>query len=197
MLPPWLGYVNGKGDGTVTSVTMLCYIKFLPYRLEGETLPLALKKQTACSEPACGERTIRLGASRPYPARISSQADTSKWKPKCESVNGSVLSDCLQLHALQPTRIFSPWNSPGKNTGVGSHFFSRISSQPRIEPRSPALGADSLPSEPPGRPRSKWILPTKQNKLEGDSFSFKPSDGNTAQPILGLQPCKTISSRPS
>ena len=168
MLPPWLGYVNGKGDGTVTSVTMLCYIKFLPYRLEGETLPLALKKQTACSEPACGERTIRLGASRPYPARISSQADTSKWKPKCESVNCSVLSDCLQLHALQPTRIFSPWNSPGKNTGVGGHFFSRISSQPRIEPRSPALGADSLPSEP--REAQKQMNPADKTEQAWRGF---------------------------
>ena len=29
--------------------------------------------------------------------------------------------------------------------------FSRGSSRPRIEPRSPALQADSLPSEPPGK----------------------------------------------
>ena len=26
---------------------------------------------------------------------------------------------------------YSPWSSPGQNTGVGSHFFSRGSSQPR------------------------------------------------------------------
>ena len=30
--------------------------------------------------------------------------------------------------------------------------FSRGSSQPRIEPRSPALEADALPSELPGKP---------------------------------------------
>ena len=29
--------------------------------------------------------------------------------------------------------------------------FSRGSAQPRIEPRSPALQADSLPAEPPGK----------------------------------------------
>ena len=29
---------------------------------------------------------------------------------------------------------------------------SRVSSQPGIEPRSPALQADSLPAEPPGKP---------------------------------------------
>ena len=32
------------------------------------------------------------------------------------------MSDYLQSHGLQPTRLLCPWNSPGKNnTGVGSH----------------------------------------------------------------------------
>ena len=34
----------------------------------------------------------------------------------------SVLSDSLQPHGLQPKRLLCPWNSPGKNSGVGSHF---------------------------------------------------------------------------
>ena len=33
-----------------------------------------------------------------------------------------VMSDSLQSHGLQPTRPLCPWNSPGKNTGVGYHF---------------------------------------------------------------------------
>ena len=42
------------------------------------------------------------------------------------------------------------WNSPGKNTGVGSHFPSPGDLlDPGIEPRSPTSQADSLPSEPP------------------------------------------------
>ena len=28
----------------------------------------------------------------------------------------------LQPHGLQPTRLLHPWDSPGKNTGVGCHF---------------------------------------------------------------------------
>ena len=36
------------------------------------------------------------------------------WKWKSESF--SVVSD-----SLQPQRLYSPWNSPGQNTGVGSH----------------------------------------------------------------------------
>ena len=33
------------------------------------------------------------------------------------------MSDSLQPHGLQPTRLLRPWDSPGKNTGVGCHFF--------------------------------------------------------------------------
>ena len=32
----------------------------------------------------------------------------------------SVVSTSLQPHGLQPARLFCPWDSPGKNTGVGS-----------------------------------------------------------------------------
>ena len=33
----------------------------------------------------------------------------------------SVVSNSLPPHGLQPTRLFCPWDSPGKNTGVGCH----------------------------------------------------------------------------
>ena len=32
------------------------------------------------------------------------------------------MSDSLQPHGLKPTRLLHPWDSPGKNTGVGYHF---------------------------------------------------------------------------
>ena len=38
-----------------------------------------------------------------------------------KSVSCSVMSDPLRPHRLQPARLLCPWNSPGKNTGVGSH----------------------------------------------------------------------------
>ena len=37
------------------------------------------------------------------------------------SVSRSVMPDSLRPHGLQPTRLLRPWDSPGKNTGVGSH----------------------------------------------------------------------------
>ena len=40
---------------------------------------------------------------------------------KVKSVSYSVVSNCLQPHGLYSTRFLCPWNSPGKNTAVGSH----------------------------------------------------------------------------
>ena len=34
----------------------------------------------------------------------------------------SVMSDSVQPQRWQPTRLPCPWDSPGKNTGVGGHF---------------------------------------------------------------------------
>ena len=33
------------------------------------------------------------------------------------------MSDSVRPHRRQPTRPRRPWDSPGKNTGVGCHFF--------------------------------------------------------------------------
>ena len=33
----------------------------------------------------------------------------------------SVMSDSLEPYGLQPSKLLSPWDSPGKNTGVGCH----------------------------------------------------------------------------
>ena len=41
---------------------------------------------------------------------------------KYTHVSHSVMPNSLRPHGLQPTRLLCPFNSPGKNTGVGSHF---------------------------------------------------------------------------
>ena len=61
-------------------------------------------------------------------------------KKYSESESRSVVSDSLRPHGL-----YSPWNSPGQSTGVGSRSLLQ-----GIKSRSPTLQADSLPSEPPG-----------------------------------------------
>ena len=72
---------------------------------------------------------------------------------KRERVSCSVVSDSLQPHGLQATRHLCPWNSLGKSTGMDRHFPSPGDlPNPENEPRSPTLQADSLPSEPSGKP---------------------------------------------
>ena len=78
----------------------------------------------------------------------------------------SAVSDSLQPHGLQPIRLLSSWDFPGKNTGVGYHFLLQGDlPNPGIEPRFPALYTDTLPSEPPGKlnlwkkkKQVKWCL---------------------------------------
>ena len=38
------------------------------------------------------------------------------------AISCSVMSDSFWPHSLGLTRLFCPWDSPGKNTGVGCHF---------------------------------------------------------------------------
>ena len=47
----------------------------------------------------------------------------------------SVVSDSLQPHGLQPTRLLCPWNSIGKNTGVVCHFLLQEIFSPRDQTR--------------------------------------------------------------
>ena len=39
----------------------------------------------------------------------------------CVRVCRSLVSNSLQPHRLQPAKLLCPWDSPGKNTGVGCH----------------------------------------------------------------------------
>ena len=91
----------------------------------------------------------------------------------CES--RSVVSDSLQPHGL-----YSPWNSLGQNTGMGSNpglphcrqiVYQLNLPNPGIEPRSPTLQVDSLPAEPQGKLKYtgvgslsllQWIFPAQE-----------------------------------
>ena len=81
---------------------------------------------------------------------------------------------CLAPHGLWPTRLLCPWDSPGKNTGVGYHFLLQGNlPHPGIKPSSPAMQADSLPSEPPGK--SLYDLTEVQTK-SAKRITYKKAD---------------------
>ena len=69
------------------------------------------------------------------------------------SESHSVMSDSPRSQGL-----YSPWNSPGQNTGVGSlSLLQGIFPTPGIEPWSPKLQVDSLPAEPQGKPKNTGV----------------------------------------
>ena len=66
---------------------------------------------------------------------------------------------CVQLFVTQgSTKLPCPWSFPGKNTGVGCHFLLQgIFPTQGSNPGPPALQADSLSSEPPGKPKNTGV----------------------------------------
>ena len=54
----------------------------------------------------------------------------------------SVVSDSMWPHRRQPTRLCRPWESPGKNTGVGCHFllqYMKVKSESEVAQSCPTL----------------------------------------------------------
>ena len=64
----------------------------------------------------------------------------------------SVVSDSLQPQAIQPARLLCPWDSPGKNTGVGCHaLLQKTFPTQGLDTRllaSPALAEGSFTTSP-------------------------------------------------
>ena len=70
-----------------------------------------------------------------------------------ESDSCSVLSNSLGPHGL-----YSPWNSLGQNTRVGSQFPSPGDlPNPEFKPSSPTLQEGSLPAEPHGKSKNTGV----------------------------------------
>ena len=101
----------------VTTVTISC--------IHLNILHAAAKSLQSCStlcDPIDGSPPgpPSLGFSRqehwsglPFPSPMH---EREKWK-----WSRSVVSNSSRPHGLQPTRIFCPWDFPGKSTGVGCH----------------------------------------------------------------------------
>ena len=76
----------------------------------------------------------------------------------CAMLTHAVLSNSLQLHGLLPTRLLCPWGFSRQKYWSGLPCSPPGDlPNPGIEPRSPALQVDSLPSEPPGKPKNTGV----------------------------------------
>ena len=75
----------------------------------------------------------------------------------------SVMSDSMQPHRRQPTRLLRPWDSPGKNTGVGCHFLlqcMKVKSESEVTQSCTTL-SDAMDCSLPGRLLRPWDFPGK------------------------------------
>ena len=62
------------------------------------------------------------------------------------------MSNSVRPHRWQPTRLCRPWDSPGKNTGVGCHFLlqcMKVKSESEVAQSCPNL-SDPMDCSPPG-----------------------------------------------
>ena len=89
------------------------------------------------------------------------------------------MSDSVQLHRLQPTRLPHPWDSPGKNTGVGCHFLlqcMKVKSDSEVA-QCPTL-SDPMDCSPPG-PSVHGIFQARV--LECGAFAYRAPQSDVGQ----------------
>ena len=128
------------------------------YSLEGLMLKLKLQYFGHLMQRADSfERTLMMGKIE---GRRRRGWQRMRWldgitKSMDMKVKVKVARSCL---TLRPHGPYSPWNSPAQNTGVGSlSLLQGNLPNPGIEPRSPTLQADSLPTELWGKPQWTWV----------------------------------------
>ena len=101
----------------------------------------------------------------------------------CAVLSCSIVSDSWRLHELHPARLLCLWGCSRQQYWSGLSFPSPGNlPSPGMEPRSPTLQADSLPSELPGKPKITGV--DSQSLLQG----IFPTQGWNP----GLPHCKQI-----
>ena len=87
-----------------------------------------------------------------HPSRSSQSTELSSLLLLLLRLSRFSLSDSVRPHRRQPTRLPHPWDSPGKNTGVGCHFLlqcRQVKSEREVAQSCPTL-SDPMNCSPPG-----------------------------------------------
>ena len=88
------------------------------------------------------------------------------------------MSNSVRPHRQQPTRLPRPWDSPGKNTGVGCHFLfqcMKVKSESEVTQSCPTL-SDPMGCSPPGSPVHGIF---QARVLEWVAIAFSDSDAQS------------------
>ena len=98
------------------------------------------------------------------------------------------MSDSVQPHRQQPTRLPCPWDSPGKNTGVRCHFLlqcMKVKSESEVAQLCLTL-SDPMDCSPPG---SSVHGIFQARVLEWGAIAF--SKASLVNPLSLLNQCNT------
>ena len=94
--------------------------------------------------PSLGFSRQEHWSGLPFPSPMH---ESEKWK-----WSRSVVSNPQRPHGLQPSGLPRPWDSPGKNTGVGCHFLlhcMKVKSESEVTQSCPTL-SDPMDYSLPG-----------------------------------------------
>ena len=94
------------------------------------------------------------------------------------------MSDSVRPHRRQPTRLPCPWDSPGKNTGVGRHFLlqcMKVKSESKVAQSCPSL-RDPMDCSPPGSPIHEIL---QARVLEWGAIAFSTLKASAPLIFLG------------
>ena len=99
--------------------------------------------------PGDGKEQGSLACCSPYGYRVRRDSATEQLPPCCCCCCccyvASVVSDSVRPHRGQPTRPRHPWDTPGKNTGVGCHFLLQCI---KVKSKSEVTQSCPTPSDP-------------------------------------------------
>ena len=88
----------------------------------------------------------------------------------------SVVSDSVRPNRRPPTRLLCPWDSPGKNTGVGCHFLLHVSiSSVQFSPQSCPPLCNPMNRSMPGSPVHHQLPEFTQTHVHRVCDAVQPS----------------------
>ena len=126
----------------------------------------------------------------------------------CCEVASVKVSDSVRPQRRQPTRLPSPWDSPGKNTGVGCHFLfqcMKVKSESEVAQSCPTH-SDPMDCSPPGSSVHgifqarvlEWVAIafssyTSAKSLQSCPTLCDPKDGSPpGSPVPGILQARTL-----
>ena len=152
-------------------------------------------------EPGCKAAHTQL---RPPPSLelLAPEKQKSPGKLCCCCQVASVVSDSVRPHRWQPTRLPRPWDSPGKNTGVGCHFLlqcMKVKTESEVTQSCPTL-SDPMDCSLPGssvhgilqaRVLEWGAIAFSAGKLYMYTFQSQPSPSSRTMLFQNFRSCRS------